>query len=235
MSQVIENLKSFNSKERFFLVGHILGNVAFKPCPAFRESITSVLDIRLPESIFAAMDYHLDWLYASLFLAFNPNPEQRIFDNKDRLIKGQQEDVDFLFAYEADDSSHIILLEAKGVGGFTNKQIGSKADRFREIFAMNGKRWPGVVPHFAFVSPDRPSERLHSPAWPMWMRPNNIVPWIQLPIPSGLKKVTRCNQQGKPDEKGEYWTIYRRPTSLTRKPGTHELVAEGRISRIGSA
>jgi hypothetical protein len=67
------------------------------------------------------MDCHLDWLYASLLLAFNPKSEQRIFENKDRLIKGQQEDIDFLFAYEADDVSHIILLEAKGVGGFTNK------------------------------------------------------------------------------------------------------------------
>ncbi len=230
MSRTIENLKSFNSKERFFLIGHILGNASFKPCPAFRESITNALHIQLPESVFAAMDYHLDWLYASLHLAFNPNPEQRIFENTDRLIKGQQEDIDFLFAYEADNISHIILLEAKGVGGFANKQMASKAVRFREIFAMDGKRWPRVIPHFAFVSPDRPSERLHSSAWPMWMRPNNIVPWIELPIPSGLKKVTRCNRQGEPDKKGQYWTIHRRPASRTRKTGVYELVGDGRIS-----
>ncbi len=233
MSRIIENFKSFNSKERFFLVGHILGNASFKPCPAFRESITNALHIQLPESAFAAMDYHLDWLYASLHLAFNHNPEQLIFENKDRLIKGQQEDIDFLFAYEADDISHIILLEAKGVGGFTNKQIGSKADRFREIFGMDGKRWPGVKPHFAFVSPDRPSERLQSSAWPIWMKPNSVVPWIELPIPSGLKKVTRCNQRGKPDKEGQYWTISGRQAPNTRAIGMYELANEGGSQQSG--
>ena len=209
MSQIIEHLKSFNSKERFFLVGHILGNVAFIPSPAFRESIASTLHLHLPEDVFAAMDYHLDWLYASLYLAFNQE-KSRIFVNDDHLIKAQQEDIDFVFAYDANNVCHIILLEAKGVGVFTNKQMASKAARFGEIFGTDGKRWPKVVPHFALVSPNPPSQRLQSSAWPVWLAPNNTVPWIELPIPSPLKKVTRCNQQGRADQNGQYWTISER-------------------------
>jgi len=204
MNQIIEYLRCFNSKERFFLVGHILGNDTFAPSPSFRENIGKVLDLQLPENVFAAMDFHLDWIYASLYLAFNQ--EQHCILNNEGLIKGHQEDIDFLLACEINSISHIILLEAKGLGSFTNKQMDSKAERFSKIFGMDGKCWDAVTPHFVLVSPREP-QRLETSAWPAWMMRDNKVPYIKLPIPSGLKKVTRCNEQEKADQNGKYWTI----------------------------
>jgi hypothetical protein len=206
MNQIIEQLKSFNSKERFFLVGNILGNVTFAPSPDFRKKIGDDLHVQLPENVFAAMDYHLDWLYASLYLASNQE-QTCVFQNNEQLIKAQQEDIDFLFAFEIDDVCHIILLEAKGVGSCTNKQMNSKSKRFGEIFGQDGKRWPGVIPHFALVSPIKPANKLQTSTWPAWMSPDNTVPYIELPIQSGLKKVTRCDKNGKANINGEYWTV----------------------------
>ena len=209
MTQIIDNLKSFNSKERFYLVGHILGNPEFTPCAAFRKCLENVLHIELPESVFAAMDYHIDWLYASLFLASNQkNPP--IFENHDKTIKAQQEDIDFLIAYEKDEICHIIMLEAKGVGVFTNNQMRSKASRLGQIFGEDGGGWPGVVPHFVLISPKKPTGRLQSAKWPAWMLSNNSIPWIELPIPANLKKVTRCNSDKTADKDGKCWTVLER-------------------------
>jgi hypothetical protein len=205
VKKLIENLRSFNSKERFFLIGHILGNPNFTPSQAFKENIEDSLGLKTPDELFAAMDYHLDWLYASLYLTFNGDGESGIFTNRDHLIKGQQEDIDFIMAFEEDTACHIILVEAKGVTGWTNKQMDSKASRFLEIFGLNGNRWPGVYPHFLLLSPRR-SKHLNITKWPSWMTINGEVPWVELPIPNRLKKVTRCSPEGVPDIAGVFWT-----------------------------
>lgn len=205
MKTLIENLRSFNSKERFFLIGHILGNKNFTPSQAFKKNIEDSLRLKIPDELFAAIDYHLDWLYASLYLTFNGNGESQIVSNSDRMIKAQQEDIDFIIAFPEDTSCHIILVEAKGVTGWTNKQMNSKAMRFEEIFGSDGKRWPGVYPHFLLLSPRR-SEHLNITKWPSWMTINGKVPWVELPIPNRLKKVTRCSSVGVPDIAGVFWT-----------------------------
>jgi hypothetical protein len=204
MKRLIDNLRSFNSKERFFLIGHILGNTNFTPSQAFKENIEDSLSLKIPDELFAVMDYHLDWLYASLYLTFNGRVDCQIFSNSDHLIKAQQEDVDFIIAFADDVSCHIILVEAKGVTGWTNRQMNSKAMRFEEIFGSDGKRWPGVNPHFLLLSPRR-SRHLDVSKWPSWMTTNGEVPWIELPIPTGLKKVTRCSSEGVDDKDGLFW------------------------------
>ena len=55
-----------NAKERFFLIGKILGNSEFKLSAKFREELYKIFGMKLPTEVFLAMDYHLDWLYASL-------------------------------------------------------------------------------------------------------------------------------------------------------------------------
>jgi hypothetical protein len=210
MSIVIEHLKLFNSKERFFLIGQVLGNKNLIPSLEFRATVAAKLGLHFPDELFTAMDYHLDWLYASLYLAFKNKQPSHIYDNPDRLIRGQQEDIDFLFAYDVEDVCHIILMEAKGVGNFTNKQMISKAARFSNIFGTDGNRWPGVVPHFVLISPTKPSQRLRNSDWPTWMLSGNSIPWIPLQIPSELRKITLCNQQGKSDKNGQYWTLVAR-------------------------
>ena len=69
MQNLIKYLKDFNSKERFFLTGQILGNPSFTPSSEFREKLSALLEISIPADALSAMDYHIDWLYASLNLA----------------------------------------------------------------------------------------------------------------------------------------------------------------------
>jgi hypothetical protein len=168
MSVLTECLQSFNSKERFFVVGEILGNPQFQPSPDFLEQVCKALQLPVPKPpIFCAMDYHLDWIYASLQVA-GDRQDGLIYPNSEGKIKAQQEDVDFLIACDADDVCHMILIEAKGVTGWNNRQMTSKANRLREIFGEDGEGWQGVRPHFVIMSPAEP-RKLNKSGWPKWM------------------------------------------------------------------
>lgn len=102
MVTVLKYLREFNRKERFYLVGMALGNPQFQLCKQFRETLGEALSLQVPEGAFAAMDYHLDWLAASLRLA--ANGEAGVPYRRDqRVITATQEDIDFLVAYEADE------------------------------------------------------------------------------------------------------------------------------------
>ena len=79
-SRLLLHLEEFNRKERFFLVGMALGNPEFRLGEEFRERLAQKLSLQVPRDAFVAMDYHLDWLAASLFLAANegnPGPYKR--------------------------------------------------------------------------------------------------------------------------------------------------------------
>ena len=200
---VIENLSAFNRKERFFLVGMALGNPRFMLCEQFRDKVNNTLHIEISEDAFTAMDYHLDWIYVSLFLAFN-NANDRVFSNVDDLITATQEDIDFLIAYQNGEECHFVLLEAKGVTGFTNRQLQSKIGRLRDIFGDDSNNYHGVIPHFAIVSPKKPVG-IHVDSWPSWVLRNGEIPWIEMTIPDGLKRITRCNETGRVSAEGRWW------------------------------
>ena len=67
MTSLMELLESFNRKERFFLIGDALGNRTFQLSTDFRARLSKAFGIEPPSSAFVAMDYHLDWIHASLF------------------------------------------------------------------------------------------------------------------------------------------------------------------------
>ena len=90
-------LRSFNLKERYYLIGTALGN-RFRLSWEFIDTLNSALGVNIPGDAFAAMDYHLDWIYASLVLA-SLDGQAMVFPNTDRSVTGTQEDVDFLIAY----------------------------------------------------------------------------------------------------------------------------------------
>ena len=205
MAGLIDYLRSFNRKERFVLVGLALGNPQFRLAATFRGCIREALGLDVPEAAFVAMDYHLDWLYASLHLhrhGGGPGPHP----NADRLVRAQQEDVDLLIAFEDRGVGRIVLLEAKGATGWSNKQMSSKAERLRGIFGEQGTNWPGVVPHFAILSP-RPSQRLAPTTWPAWMLPAGRIPWIEMRMGERLNRPTRCTAEGVVSETGQYWKV----------------------------
>ncbi len=70
------------------------------------------------------MDYHLDWIYASALLAA-ADDTGTVHSNKNGLVTGHQEDIDLVVAYEGGDGAHIVMVVAKGVTGWTNKQATS--------------------------------------------------------------------------------------------------------------
>lgn len=207
MNTLIHNLSRFNRKERFHLIGLALGNPRFTLSSDFRTSLQHVLGTKLPAvegDAFVAMDYHLDWLFASLYLAHNEITKDPPSRNHAE-VSGTQEDLDCIIAYEVGDKVHVILLEAKGATRFSNRQMTAKADRLAVIFGPNGKRWLNVIPHFVIASPRRPL-RLNSSRWPGWMRGERELPWIKLDI-SGDWRVVRCDPQGRPTQNGGHWTV----------------------------
>ena len=201
-------LRHFNRKERFFLVGWSLGNRDFRLSPDFRRSVSSAINLAVPSEAFVAMDYHLDWLYASVLLATSGGADA-VHADDDELVSGNQEDIDLLIAFRAEGTWHVIMIEAKGVTGWNNGQMASKASRLEGIFGREGNRWPSVRPHFVLTSPNQP-QRLDSSAWPRWMRRTDGKPyWTRMAIPSELWRVTRCDEAGRVNRDGGHWKVVR--------------------------
>ncbi len=119
----------------------MLGNPDFRMDDKQLDKIYDLINIKIPREYFAAMDYHLDWIYASLYLTQN-NPTGRVERNFieengiaiDHQISGTQEDVDFLLAFvDHENITHIVMIEAKGDSYFSNGQLDSKNKRFKAI------------------------------------------------------------------------------------------------------
>ncbi|ANT67421.1 hypothetical protein [Aeromonas hydrophila] len=213
---IISNLRSFNRKERFYLVGQMLGNPDFRMDKTQLAEISKLIGTTIPSEYFAAMDYHLDWIYASLFLthndantAFKRNSIENGGVKIDYQISGTQEDVDFLLAFvDHENTTHIVMIEAKGDSYFSNAQLNSKNKRFKAIFG-NEDSWPNVRPHFLLCSPKEPQKiNVEEPAY--FIFKNSKLPWLELDMGEGKNKVTRCNEGGKPYVNGKYWTVENR-------------------------
>ena len=203
--KVIENLRRFNRKERYYLIRTALDIPEFKLGKSFRESLQECLGLQVPEHAFAAMDYHLDWIYASLFLATTPEqPPYPLNDKKE--ISGTQRDVDFLIAYESGGICHVVMLEAKGDLPFLNRQLNRKAERLKVIWGDDGRRWSNVEPHFVITSPYKP--RLNYEGWPRWMLSQKDQ-WLRLVIDQDppLQKVTRINRDPTSKKRYASWKV----------------------------
>ncbi|MBL0626349.1 hypothetical protein [Aeromonas jandaei] len=215
-NKLIENLKSFNRKERFYLVGQMLGNPEFRMDDKQLDKISALIGIKIPREYFAAMDYHLDWIYASLFLI--QEHDEKIFprnfiDNKQQIdlqISGTQEDVDFLIAFvDHKKTTHIVMIEAKGDSYFSNDQLNSKNKRFKAIFG-DEDTWPNVKPHFLLCSPKKPQNvSIEDPAYFMAPQGSQLI-WFSLVMDTGKNKVTRCmgrKENYKPSSDGDHWKV----------------------------
>jgi hypothetical protein len=215
-NELIKNLKSFNRKERFYLVGQMLGNPEFRMDDKQLNKISELIGIKIPREYFAAMDYHLDWIYASLFLTQEhdekPFPRNFIDNNKKVYlqISGTQEDVDFLLAFvDPENTTHIVMIEAKGDSYFSNSQLDSKNKRFKAIFG-NENTWTNVKPHFLICSPKNPQNvSIEDPAYFMCPQESQLI-WFPLVMDTGKNKVTRCmgsEKNFKPSSEGSHWKV----------------------------
>ncbi|MCJ8344974.1 hypothetical protein MJH12_05500 [bacterium] len=223
-THVIEYLKSFNRKERFHLVGQLLGNPEFRLDPNILAKILRTINLDVPSNYFAAMDYHLDWIYASLYLTVNPDKRNTaIYRGKaddlqaneasqscDTLqISGTQQDVDFIIAFlDDEDVVHIVMIEAKGDTGFDKSQLSSKRDRIDKIFL--NPNWSNFVkPHFVYFS----NSKMSSSSKPLQDLPdymknsNGDFNCLHLYMPANQRKVTRCDKNLKSSDKGTHWKV----------------------------
>lgn len=206
-SDLLEYFSSFNRKERFHLIGQFLGNQNFSLDSKVLHDLCEMLSIDTPDNYFSAMDYHLDWIYASLELAYKGNTGLKWRD--ELCVSGTQEDVDFLIVFKDKQGvAHIVMIEAKGATSFINNQLKSKSDRLKAIFGVSGSNWSGVIPHFLVCSP-RESAKIDTINMPDFMlnESNDGLIWFKLHMPIGLQKVTRCDEQGRPSTEGKYWMV----------------------------
>jgi hypothetical protein len=232
MPSVIELLDRFNRKERYFLVGLALGNPGFRPHAQFLQRLANEVGVTFPhdpDDTRCFMDYHLDWLYASLVLADPdsvmkphhdtpkfPTLEPDVFSN----VNTNQEDVDLLLAFENGATTHVVMVEAKGETGWSSSQILSKARRLKHIFGDEAQGHLGlgmkssVEPHFAVASRDRPTgleKKLNEQAdgIPDWMWRDGKLPWIELTIPNDRLRLEQCDGQEPSNAKKSdlYWRV----------------------------
>lgn len=197
-------LKHFNRKERFFLIGQALGNKDFRISEEFRKTISEKIKIEIPYDDFAAMDYHLDWIYASLYCAERGTTEF-ISDNTVGL-NSNQEDIDFIVAFKKDNIYNIVLIEAKAESGWTNKQFGSKINKLRLIFGFNNCIWNNVKPYFLITSPRKPVN-LRIDELPAYLQRSMDDIWFKLNVPDHLIKITRCDANGNASIRGNKWKV----------------------------
>ena len=207
MSAFIEYLQSFNRKERFFLVGMALGNPAFHLDSAFSRRLSSRFALEVPSNVFVAMDYHLDWIYASAYLSQEGVSSSGKHLNSAGLVSGNQEVLDLIVAFDAGETTHVIMLEAKAETSWTNKQADSKVARLTEIFGEKGDTFSQLQPHFGLMSPRLPL-RLKTDHWPLWMRsPEGGPVWMELAVPPGRMKLTKGDISGKQNKNGGYFKV----------------------------
>lgn len=214
MPDLLDILESFNRKERFFLVAQALGQErnnkpAFTLSPEFSEKLGKEVGVTIPqepEKVFVAMDYHLNWVHASLVLAHCTGSQERIDRLNTKAIEQNPEDVDLLVAFkDAGGAHHLIFIEAKGyntdgmsdgLSDLDKDQLESKAGRLKLILEPDGIPYPNVNHHFCLMSGKKPA--CIPPKWGNWLKlslpPKRLV--VRLKDPQILK--SGKEQKGRP-------------------------------------
>jgi hypothetical protein len=220
-----EILERFNRKERNLVIRHILGHTAnpLRLDVKFRYKVSTALNLesQIPESISWWTDYHISWLAGALVLfamgpevASKASPtgsgilENRQLSNHRWLVEGGGEDIDLVLAYDHE----LILIEAKGDAFFSNKQLKSKIERLelvRQIYHEKSPGMPEINFRFALMSPQPPTPKRLTVTWPEWaLRGAKLPAWIELPLPTNLLMVSRCNESsGERSRDGECWAV----------------------------
>lgn len=161
---LIRNLKLFNAKERDHLMRAAYLGVDTSTYMEAKRFLSDDFDKQLkPHAIemglddtahcvFAGMDYHLDWLFAAIWVTANKpdwnGEEFRVpmethiaeeginhLHSDFRALTGTQEDLDLLVVYSDGKKLAMLLIEAKGSAAFDRVQLGRKLIRLDRIIA----------------------------------------------------------------------------------------------------
>ncbi|QZA80683.1 hypothetical protein [Deefgea piscis] len=220
-NNLVEVLKKFNRKERYWLINNALDNPSLGKTFIGRLSVAlSAERVEIPLDAWWAMDYHIDWLVGAFYtLRHGEKSLNRVFSNhktEPPLIAGTQQDIDFIIAFH----NTLILIEAKGEGSWSGKQLPEKISRLNRLLGNqqddDGKFWSfnelNLKVFFVLMSPDNPSYPLEDGC--CWeLKDGKNLNWIQLTMseqgePASFLKVIRCkDEEGTTGNEGTHFKI----------------------------
>lgn len=211
MSALTDLLEKFNRKERFWLLRDLIGSPFLLISPEFRSKLEHEINRRIPEKVWWAFDYQIDWLVA-VVRTFPAQPEfDKWHDNGAKEIKGNQEDFDLIIAFDEE----VILIEAK-TGYFSNSQLKSKLLRLNGIVNPDGRTNSGLRVSFVLSAPIHELKTLNVERYfPSWALKNGKPFRVELPIHTDPLMVSRCanlltkHNVPRKDAEGKYWATYR--------------------------
>lgn len=202
MSNIVDILKSYDRKERAWLVRNALGGPPLDSAYLERVKAKLVLESEFGEDIWWSVDYHIDWLFAAAHVYRNDGfphpPVSTPVGNENSLLKHTIQDFDLIIA----DKSRIVLVEAKAFGSWRNDQIQSKVARLKQwnpSGIINGLAGKEVTLHLLLTSIDvAPSKDLCAD-WPKWALGKDGAP-NYLPLTTTHNKevylTVRCDVNG---------------------------------------
>lgn len=220
-------LSRFNAKERFSLIQRVLG-VRFVPHADFLGEVLAKCRIDAnPENVFCAMDFHLDWLYAALMSdeLHKNKPVPLVADESGAFpVTGRQQDADFVLCFterpaNAPTVTHLLLVEAKGVGSWDTKQMRSKLAQYRAMKPAFDRN-PNVRPRLVLMSPLDPISSATSQSSDFRAVLNGFkdfgeIVWVRMPVENTFS-VVRCDAEGTPDGKTPtHWKLSLRQAALS--------------------
>lgn len=206
-TRFIELFREFNRKERYWLVRDAVGSSSANLGDDFRSKLQAALNkhskpVEIPANAEWAIDYHIDWIVALLRLydRIKSGNSDATFSNGTKEIRGSQQDFDLVVAF----NNVLILIEAKGVGRWSNNQLESKVGRLTALtecglIKENGHTEGGIQVYFVLCSPLQSQGITGSEKWPSWAKGLDGSPiWMCLTPPYGLTEfrvVTRYDDE----------------------------------------
>lgn len=208
---LIDRLEAFNRKERHILWEQATGTgqmVALSD--SYRSALSTATSTQVPAAPehFLAVDYHLNWVYGALLVnagkvsdgATHPIPPPSADDPHGRRpYEHNQEDIDLLVAYEADNTTHVVMVEAKAFTAWGTKQMESKLRRLDRILD-DALPSGGVAMHLVLTSFTPPSKLALD--WGRWADDSGQPPWIPLTKPTGRILIEECDALGTRKQNG---------------------------------
>ena len=170
---LVDALKRFNRKERFWLIRNALGPTSERLDDGFRANLAKAIGKDVPASAWWAMDYHLDWLVGALTLVAQGERGFEPQRNDAGLVKCDPEDIDMIVAF----GDSLVVIEAKGATAWSNEQLRKKVDRLEKLRSVG---WlPSAIKIFLVLTSPQVPKNLKPQAGTRWQ------PWM-------------CNEAGRP-------------------------------------
>lgn len=217
-SEFVESLRRFDSHERGLVMQWAAGE-PFHVGPALRAAVGGATGTQPPADAFVAMDYTMDWLYAAVRTTLEGvNSSPQLWPAGGELT-ASQEDIDLLIAWEDQQGPHLVLVEAKGFTGWSNRQMSSKAARLDAIFAGDLRSRFDV---HLFLAGPAPSMGLRVDDWPKWTQPGAHTHFLSISDPGVRYAVQRCDARGHPTSRDwTHWTATPRrwQSGTAKEPG----------------